>query len=218
MKGLLLKDLYNLSSYKTSLLIMVVIVGFVGFSQENFINLVPIMLTTMLGMMALSTFSYDEIAKSDKYVLSLPVSKKEMVKEKYLLALLATLIGVIVSVLLCVAVSYIVKKQSPDITILLTSSIGAIFGISLVQCIQIPSVYKWGAERGRIQMFLLVICVMGIIGGIGYFLLKSGIVGNIEEILKVITSYGMILLIFFTIAMYIVSYWIAYHIYQKKEV
>lgn len=77
MKGLLLKDLYNLSSYKTSLLIMVVIVGFVGFSQENFINLVPIMLTTMLGMMALSTFSYDEIAKSDKYVLSLPVSKKE---------------------------------------------------------------------------------------------------------------------------------------------
>lgn len=218
MKGLLLKDLYNLSSYKTSLLIMVVIVGFVGFSQENFINLIPIMLTTMLGMMALSTFSYDEIAKSDKYVLSLPVSKKEMVKEKYLLALLATLIGVIVSVLLCVAVSYIVKKQSPDITILLTSSIGAIFGISLVQCIQIPSVYKWGAERGRIQMFLLVICVMGIIGGIGYFLLKSGIVGNIEEILKVITSYGMILLIFFTIAMYIVSYWIAYHIYQKKEV
>ena len=218
MKGLLLKDLYNLSSYRTSLLIMVVIVGFVGFSQENFINLVPIMLTTMLGMMALSTFSYDEIAKSDKYVLSLPVSKKEMVKEKYLLALLATLIGVIVSVLLCVAVSYIVKKQSPDITILLTSSIGAIFGISLVLCIQIPSVYKWGAERGRIQMFLLVICVMGIIGGIGYFLLKSGIVGNIEEILKVITSYGMILLILFTIAMYIVSYWIAYHIYQKKEV
>lgn len=218
MKGLLLKDLYNLSSYKTSLLIMVIIVGVIGFSQENFINLIPIMLTTMLGMMALSTFSYDEIAKSDKYVLSLPVSKKEMVKEKYLLTVLANLIGVTVSVLLCVAVSYLVKKQLPDITILLTSSIGAIFGISLVQCIQIPSVYKWGAERGRIQMFLLVICVMGIIGGIGYFLLKSGIVGNIEEILKVITSYGMILLIFFTIAMYIVSYWIAYHIYQKKEI
>ena len=218
MKGLLLKDLYNLSSYKTSLLIMVIIVGVIGFSQENFINLIPIMLTTMLGMMALSTFSYDEIAKSDKYVLSLPVSKKEMVKEKYLLTVLANLIGVTVSVLLCVAVSYLVKKQSPDITILLASSIGAIFGISLVQCIQIPSVYKWGAERGRIQMFLLVICVMGIIGGIGYFLLKSGIVGNIEEILKVITSYGMVLLIFFTIVMYIVSYWIAYHIYQKKEI
>ena len=67
MKGLLLKDIYNLSSYRTSLLLVIVVVGFIGFSQENFVNLVPIMLTTMLGMMALSTFNYDEIAKSDKY-------------------------------------------------------------------------------------------------------------------------------------------------------
>ncbi len=217
MKGLLLKDIYNLSSYKTSLLIVVVIVGFIGFSQENFINLVPIMLTTMLGMMALSTFSYDEIAKSDKYILSLPVSKKEMVKEKYVFSTIAILIGAITAFILCILVSYITKKPI-DMTTLLTTTISGIFGISLVQCIQIPSVYKWGAEKGRIQMFILVICVMAVIGGIGYLLLKSVVLVNLEEVLTILVSYGIITTVILTILMYAISYHIACKIYQKKEI
>ncbi|MFR0822062.1 MAG: ABC-2 transporter permease [Clostridia bacterium] len=216
MKGLLLKDIYNLSSYRTSLLLVIVVVGFIGFSQENFVNLVPIMLTTMLGMMALSTFNYDEIAKSDKYVLSLPISKKEMVKEKYVFSTIAILLGAITAFILCILVSYMTKKPI-EITTLLTSTIGGIFGISLVQCIQIPSVYKWGAEKGRIQMFILVICVMSVIGGIGYLLLKSGILGNLEEVLTILISYGIITLVVLTILMYAISYYIAYKIYQKKE-
>lgn len=216
MKGLLLKDIYNLSSYRTSLLLVIVVVGFIGFSQENFVNLVPIMLTTMLGMMALSTFNYDEIAKSDKYVLSLPISKKEMVKEKYVFSTIAILLGAITAFILCILVSYMTKKPI-EITTLLTSTIGGIFGISLVQCIQIPSIYKWGAEKGRIQMFILVICVMSVIGGIGYLLLKSGILGNLEEVLTILISYGIITLVVLTILMYAISYYIAYKIYQKKE-
>ena len=216
MKGLLLKDIYNLSSYRTSLLLVIVVVGFIGFSQENFVYLVPIMLTTMLGMMALSTFNYDEIAKSDKYVLSLPISKKEMVKEKYVFSTIAILLGAITAFILCILVSYMTKKPI-EITTLLTSTIGGIFGISLVQCIQIPSVYKWGAEKGRIQMFILVICVMSVIGGIGYLLLKSGILGNLEEVLTILISYGIITLVVLTILMYAISYYIAYKIYQKKE-
>lgn len=216
MKGLLLKDIYNLSSYRTSLLLVIVVVGFIGFSQENFVNLVPIMLTTMLGMMALSTFNYDEIAKSDKYVLSLPISKKEMVKEKYVFSTIAILLGAITAFILCILVSYMTKKPI-EITTLLTSTIGGIFGISLVQCIQIPSIYKWGAEKGRIQMFILVICVMSVIGSIGYLLLKSGILGNLEEVLTILISYGIITLVVLTILMYAISYYIAYKIYQKKE-
>lgn len=216
MKGLLLKDIYNLSSYRTSFLLVIVVVGFIGFSQENFVNLVPIMLTTMLGMMALSTFNYDEIAKSDKYVLSLPISKKEMVKEKYVFSTIAILLGAITAFILCILVSYMTKKPI-EITTLLTSTIGGIFGISLVQCIQIPSIYKWGAEKGRIQMFILVICVMSVIGGIGYLLLKSGILGNLEEVLTILISYGIIALVVLTILMYAISYHIAYKIYQKKE-
>ena len=43
-------------------------------------------------MISLSTFSYDEISKSNKYILTLPTDRKELVKEKYILAIVATLL------------------------------------------------------------------------------------------------------------------------------
>ena len=38
-------------------------------------------------MISLSTFNYDEISKSNKYILSLPTTRKEIVKEKFILAI-----------------------------------------------------------------------------------------------------------------------------------
>ena len=85
--GLIKKDLLNLSSYKISLLVMLVCVFAIGSAGEEMWRYIPIVMTTMLGMIALSTFSYDELAKSDEYVLSLPVNKKEIVLEKYILVI-----------------------------------------------------------------------------------------------------------------------------------
>lgn len=67
----------NLSSYKISLLVMFVCVLAIGGAGEEMWKYIPIVMTTMTGMIALSTFSYDELAKSDEYVLSLPVNKKK---------------------------------------------------------------------------------------------------------------------------------------------
>ena len=83
--GLIKKDILNLSSYKISLLVMFVCVFAIGSAGEEMWRYIPIVMTTMLGMIALSTFSYDELAKSNEYVLSLPVNKKKIVVEKYIL-------------------------------------------------------------------------------------------------------------------------------------
>lgn len=42
-----------------------------------------------------------------------------------------------------------------DYNSLLFTTLGGLFGISLILVIQIPSIYKWGTEKGRIQMFIL---------------------------------------------------------------
>lgn len=55
---------------------MFVCVFAIGSAGEEMWRYIPIVMTTMLGMIALSTFSYDELAKSNEYVLSLPVNKK----------------------------------------------------------------------------------------------------------------------------------------------
>ena len=75
MKGLIKKDLLNLSSYKTTLLIVIIFCSF-GIVGTESITMAPIVICTIIGMISLSTFNYDESSKSDKFILSLPITKK----------------------------------------------------------------------------------------------------------------------------------------------
>ena len=78
--------------------------------------------------------------------------------------------------------------------ILFTTTIGGMWGISFIQAIQIPSIYKWGAEKGRIQMFILVFALIVIIAGVGFLIMKSGININMEMLESFFSRYGLIML------------------------
>ena len=221
-KGLIKKDLLNLASYKSTLIIVVICVCIAGSTSQVAINYIPIMMTAMIGMIALSTFSYDEIAKSNKYVLTLPTNKKEVVIEKYILVIGCIFIGAIVGFIITPIIINIINYFRPENNInidynLLLTTIGGIFGISLVSSIQIPSIYKWGAERGRIQMFILVFGLIAIIVGIGYLLVKANINIDYNILNNFLDKFGLIALIIISFIMLYVSYKIAYKIYLKEE-
>lgn len=222
-KGLIKKDLLNLASYKSTLIIVIICVCIVGSMSQSAINYIPIMMTTMIGMIALSTFSYDEIAKSDKYILSLPTNKKEVVLEKYILVIACIFIGAIlgftITPIIINSINYFNQGNNIDIdyNLLLTTTVGGIFGISVVSSIQIPSIYKWGAERGRIQMFILVFGLIAIIIGIGYLLVKANINIDYNMFNNFLDKFGLVVLIILSFIMLYVSYKIAYKIYLKKE-
>ncbi len=221
-KGLLKKDLYNLYSYKASLIIILLFCGIaiIGTGQIKF---GPIIVCVILGMISLATFSYDELAKSNKYVLTFPTNKKEIIKEKYILAIGATILGGIIGILLTIIVANLLNYFRPDNLInidyesLLTTTIGGMWGISLIQAIQIPSIYKWGAEKGRIQMFVLFFAIIVVVLGIGFLISKIAFNIDMEMINNFINQFGLILLVLLMIIMYIVSYKISCKIYNKKE-
>ncbi|HIU52270.1 MAG TPA: ABC-2 transporter permease [Candidatus Merdicola faecigallinarum] len=221
-KGLLKKDLYNLSSYKASLIVIILFCGIAIIGTES-INLAPIIIGVIVGMISLSTFSYDEISKSNRYILTLPTNRKEIVAEKYILAIGATIIGGIIGFILTVIVVNIMNNVRPENIInldyesLITSVIGGIWGISLLQAIQIPSIFKWGAEKGRIQMFILVFIIIAAVGGIYFLVTKANININMEMINLFINKFGLIILVATMIIMYFISYKIAYKVYKNKE-
>lgn len=221
-KGLLKKDLYNLSSYKASLIVIILFCGIAIIGTES-INLAPIIIGVIVGMISLSTFSYDEISKSNRYILTLPTNRKEIVAEKYILAIGATIIGGIIGFILTVIVVNIMNNVRPENIInldyesLITSVIGGIWGISLLQAIQIPSIFKWGAEKGRIQMFILVFIIIAAVGGIYFLVTKANININMEMINLFINKFGLIILVVTMIIMYFISYKIAYKVYKNKE-
>lgn len=221
-KGLLKKDLYNLSSYKTTLIIIILFCA-IAIIGTDAINIAPTVICAIVGMISLSTFSYDEISKSNKYILTLPTNRKEIVKEKYILAIGATILGGLLGILLTIIVVNIMNYLRPeniiniDYETLITTAIGGIFCISLLQSIQIPSIFKWGAEKGRIQMFISLFIIIAVIGGIYFLITKSNINVNIEKLGDFINKFGIIILIALMIFMYFVSYKIAYKIYKNKE-
>ena len=104
-----------------------------------------------------------------------------------------------------------------DYESLITSVIGGIWGISLLQAIQIPSIFKWGAEKGRIQMFILVFIIIAAVGGIYFLVTKANININMEMINLFINKFGLIILVATMIIMYFISYKIAYKVYKNKE-
>ena len=100
---------------------------------------------------------------------------------------------------------------------LLFSTIGGMFGISLIQAIQIPSIYKWGTEKGRIQMFILIFLLVLIISGIGFLIMKSNININLDIFENFMERFGMIFLVLLIGSMYFISYKASCKIYSNKE-
>ena len=209
-KGLLKKDLYNLATYKASLIIIILFCG-IAIIGTDAVTIAPTVICAIVGMISLSTFSYDEMSKSNRYILTLPTNRKELVTEKYILAIGATVLGGILGMLITVIVVNL------DYQSLIIATMGGIFGISFLQAVQIPSMYKWGAEKGRIQMFILVLIIVAILGGIYFLINKTNINIDMEMIKNFINKFGVWILIISTIIMYYISYKIAYKIYKNKE-
>lgn len=221
-KGLLKKDLYNLASYKTTLIIIVIFCGMAIIGTDA-IYWGSVVIGIIVGMISLSTFSYDEMAKSNRYILTLPVTRKEIVLEKYILAIGATILGSLLGFVLTLLIGNIMNYVRPDnvidinIDTLLATTIGGLFGVSLIQAIQIPSIFKWGAEKGRIQMFI-VLFVLALIGaGVGFLIKESGLSVDIAKLESVLKNFGLLLLVLLSFIIYFISYKISYKIYKNKE-
>ena len=221
-KGLLKKDLYNLASYKTTLIIVVLFCS-IAIIGTDAIYWGSVIIGIIVGMISLSTFSYDEISKSNKYILTLPVTRKEIVLEKYVLAIGATILGGLLGFIVTLLVGNIMNYFRPDnlidinIETLLATSVGGMFGISLIQSIQIPSIFKWGAEKGRTQMFIVLFVLVIIGAGAGFLLKQSRLSVDMEKLESILNNFGLVALILLSGLMYFISYKISYKIYKNKE-
>lgn len=110
-KGLIIKDLLQLKSYKRTLIVFIVIFIGLSITQEHTRNVLAVMMTLGLGMFSIATFSYDEMAKADKYILTLPLTKKEVVLAKYVLVIASTVIGAILGVIASIVLSLAMRNR-----------------------------------------------------------------------------------------------------------
>lgn len=221
MKGLIIKDLLQLKSYLKTLIIFMIIFVLVSVEPKNSNTdgILIIMMTLGLGMFGMATFSYDEMAKANKYILTFPLTKKEIVLSKYVLQFLLTIIGAILGMILSVIISLVLDKGIPNFIDLISISLGGMLGIGLVESIQIPCIYKMGAEKGRIYMFIITVVCAFVFGGVIF--LGEKIVANfsinLAYINSILESFLPVILLGLILIEYFISYKISYKIYSKKE-
>lgn len=217
-KGLIVKDILQLKTYKKTLIIFILIFTLTSISGKSGVgNMLAIMLALGFGMFSMASFNYDEINKADRYILALPLIKKQIVLSKYILVICSTVIGSVLGLILGFIVSLAINKQVPNIKELISVGLGGIFGIGIIEAIQIPCVYKWGAEKGRIQMVIATAAIALLAGGIMLIGKKTNIQIQIDNIIEKISTFLPLILIVVTIAMYYISYRVSYKIYNTKE-
>lgn len=216
MKGLIIKDLCVIKNQMKTLLL--VLAFFIIFSIINedatfILFLVPFYMIMIL----ITTFNYDEFNKWDSYCNSLPLSRKEIVKSKYILfnatSLIVLILGIISSLIIPTFIENITFES------LFASIIGVAFGICLVISLLIPFYYKFGSSKGRIMLFLCVVILALLIGT----LTSLDIFNNIElmNIINNLNNLSLgaftLLLILITTIIMTISYLISVRIYYKKE-
>ena len=210
MIGLLLKDFYTLRQYGKTMLFMLVLFAVISAGLDNPATFFEGFIILMSMMMTITSFSYDALAKWDRYALSLPVTRKEIVASKYLLSVILCLFAAILSFLISMVVLKISPVEGFGMAEHLFATGAIICAAFFFAGILLPLTFKFGVEKSRI--FLLAIFAAPTAAVIA--LDKIGIQMPTEASLNAFAK----LLPFLIIIFYLLSYLLSVRIYSAKEI
>ncbi len=209
MLGLIKKDLLMIKSNFKVLVILLFVYGMMAINGEIDLSF---LLSIMSVMIVISTFSYDTYNKWDAYTVTLPEGRKNSVRAKYLVTILLTGLTTILVTLLSIIISYSLAGKI-DFEMLLATMLGSVFSASLIQSFMYPVIYKYGVEKARIGIFVVVF-IITIIGGI---LFKNLDISLFSQTINFLNNYLEIILPVIMIVMVYLSYRISLRLYMKKE-
>lgn len=151
MKALLLKDCYNLSKTAKTMAFVTAAYGIFGIVSGE-ASFLTGLIAVFCAIVPISTFSYDDFSKWDTYAQSMPLSRRTIVLEKYVLGLLLIVIGCAAALLFGV-LTHLMNGMNIDLFELLISTACVAVLCLVLQALVFPIIVKFGVERGRIAMF-----------------------------------------------------------------
>lgn len=215
MKGLLLTNYYLVHRSVLSYIFIASLVAFVllWFSSEKSLPIAIMIILLLTSLPSLEIIKKENSSGYDRYVLTLPVSKKNIVTSHYIFYFVNSSIGVIVSFFIFfVYDNFFVKEE--NLKFLDSASLGifiVLFGGSLV----FPLLYLLGPEKSD-----AIVIGEGMIGLLFVFIIQE-LIKQFQKIFPLILKDTHFIIpmiyIFLGIIIYLVSYYVSRIIYLKKE-
>lgn len=169
MSGLFEKDFRLLKQRKSTLIIFIVLAFVMSFSMDSSFL---ISYFSMMGFfIAISTISYDEFENGFSFLMTLPITPRLYVIEKYLFGAVS-MITFAASAMIIQFFSNTIRQVPYVLTDMLLGALLYLPIFLLIMGFYIPVHLKFGAEKSRLVLFVL--CgVIFVIGAFGTKLIKS---------------------------------------------
>ena len=215
MIGLITKDFLvmrkTLMSYLT-LVVLYIVLAYLDLFDYGFIIT---FIQMVLAVMPISAFAYDELAKWDRYAMSLPLGRSGVVRARYLFVLALTLLTVAAG-LAGTALLYLTHQSDPlemFVTLMVSTTIGL-----LIPTILLPLSYKLGPERARPFLYAIVfIPTIAVVLLAKAGVLDMSLLKGMDLLAPTALAGGAVLLPLAGLALLFVSYLISCRIAAGKE-
>ena len=211
MKGLFVKDIELMKQQKQFFVLVVVMGVILNLAGSGSVSFAIGYFTFVTAIFAITTISYDEFDNGLAFLMTLPVTRKQYVAEKYLLGagLTAAAWGI-------EAITGVICKGVAELQGCLSEKIIYIPLALLMLSVSLPLVIHFGAEKGR----YIAMVMWAIIIAVVYILIKTmGLSADAVDAWLNGLNWGMVLagVVLFTVIVYMGSFWIGVRLMEKKE-
>lgn len=208
MKGVLIKDLYIAKSNILVTVVSLIVLGFgLSFLLETsaLLVLAPVASTTTVFI----SITSDAASKWNKNVIIMPVSRSQIIGEKYVFYVLLAILGMIVALIPCAVLTFF----GVDITLHSLCLYGSI-GISatlLAGGISLPCAYLFDPEKSQVVFMMSFMASTGIIVAL---VLLINLFMPVKE--NILLAFNTVLVV--SVILFFVSYRIAVKVYEKRDI
>lgn len=218
MNGLLKNNFYGVFENIRLFLVFTVILSIILFITGNpvLLNVLTLIVPPALGLLSVSCLRKESSSKWYKYKLTLPITRKAIIKSQFIIHIFWTLLGVIL-VTIVVALTVLIHDNQyfaygirDAITLVLCGNVVAI----LLGAISYPMLYLWGAERTE---SILAISVIASIGIIFILTLLINLLFGPSKVSDFEYYMSIVIIFIITMVVFTISYFLTTSIFSKNE-
>lgn len=163
MKGLLLKDVYQMWYYTRVIILAAVVMMLVGvFGMKEGSNFFMLYGGFLLGIFPMTLLAYDQNSRFSAYSAALPVTKEQLVGSKYIVGLC----GLVLAELFAAAALGVASLHwtAVDHALVVSTLVQVGMTTLLNSAVLLPLNYRFGYEKAKYAFYLMVGLVAALMG------------------------------------------------------
>ena len=163
MKGLLLKDVYQMWYYTRVIILAAVVMMLVGvFGMKEGSNFFMLYGGFLLGIFPMTLLAYDQNSRFSAYSAALPVTKEQLVGSKYIIGLC----GLVLAELFAAAALGVASLHwtAVDHALVVSTLVQVGMTTLLNSAVLLPLNYRFGYEKAKYAFYLMVGLVAALMG------------------------------------------------------